>query len=55
MKNRANQEIATDREVKFKLNKSLNADLIDILKEQLRKGYSTKGKRQTNSGINKFK
>ena len=32
----ANQEIATDREVKFKLNKSLNADLIDILKEQLR-------------------
>ena len=32
----ANQEIATDREVSFKLNESLNADLIDILKEQLR-------------------
>jgi hypothetical protein len=31
-----NQEIAVNREVSFKLNESLNADLIEILKEQLR-------------------
>ena len=31
-----NQEIAMDRELSFNLNKSLNTDLIDILKEQLR-------------------
>lgn len=32
----SNQEIAMDRDVSFKLNESLNADLIDILKEQLK-------------------
>lgn len=31
-----NQEIAMDREVSFKLNESLNTNLIEILKEQLR-------------------
>ncbi|PWX45544.1 hypothetical protein [Clostridium perfringens] len=31
-----NREIAMDRDVSFNLNNSLNADLIDILKEQLR-------------------
>lgn len=31
-----NQEIAMDRDISFKLNKSLNADVIDILKEQIR-------------------
>lgn len=30
-----NQEIVIDREISFKLNRSLNIELIDILKEQL--------------------